>query len=192
VKFIIVTGLIKPNYHSYGGTIKLQSVLIYIKQVFSQEVGMEEKRTDELDNILKKSSISDFDKFCKNNKDSMNTDSEAFSIYVKELIVAKGLTQQKVFINADIPERYGYKLLSNQKHTKQRDVILRICYAAQMTLDETQRALRKYEMPELYAKNPRDAFLMIAFNTRPGSIIEVNSLLKEKGFDTLRTSGFQD
>ena len=49
-----------------------------------------------------------------------------------------------VFLKADIPERYGYKLLSGEKHTKQRDVILRICYAAEFTLKETQRALRKY------------------------------------------------
>ena len=61
-----------------------------------------------------------------------------------------------------------------------------------MTLSETQRALKKYEMPELYAKIPRDALLMIIFNERPGSIIDVNSLLKEKGMDPLRTSGLQD
>lgn len=33
-------------------------------------------------------------------------------------------------MKADIPERYGYKLLSGEKHTRQRDVILRICCAA--------------------------------------------------------------
>lgn len=69
---------------------------------------------------------------------------------------------------------------------------MRICYAAELTLDETQRALRKYKMPELYAKIPRDALLMIIFNERPGSIIEVNELLKENGMDSLRTSGAQD
>lgn len=152
---------------------------------------MEEKRSDELYDILKKSSISDYDKYVQANKSSMNED-EAFSIYIKNIIQTKKMTLQKVFINADIPERYGYKLLSGEKHTRQRDVILRICYAANMTLEETQRALRKYEMPELYPKNPRDSFLIIAFNKRPGSIIELNSLLKEKGLETLRTSGFQD
>lgn len=96
-----------------------------------------------------------------------------------------------MFLNADIPERYGYKLLSGEKHTKQRDVILRICYAAELTLEETQRALKKYEMPELYAKLPRDALLMIMFNERPGSIIDVNALLKENGMEPLRTSGIQ-
>ena len=69
---------------------------------------------------------------------------------------------------------------------------MRICYAAHFTLEETQRALRKYEMPELYAKIPRDALLMIAFNKRPGNILEVNELLKNNGFDSLRTSGLQN
>jgi hypothetical protein len=104
----------------------------------------------------------------------------------------KGITQQIAFLKADIPERYGYKLLSGEKHTRQRDIILRICYAAEFTLKETQRALRKYGMPELYAKIPRDALLMIAFNERPGSIIDVNALLKENGMEALRTSGIQE
>ena len=71
-------------------------------------------------------------------------------------------------------------------------MILRICYAGELTLEETQRALRKYEMPELYAKIPRDALLMILFQDRPGSILDVNTLLKNKGMEPLRTSGLQD
>ena len=104
----------------------------------------------------------------------------------------RGISQQIAFLKADIPERYGYKLLSGEKHTRQRDVIIRICYASELTLKETQRALRKYGMPELYAKIPRDAMLMIAFNERPGSIIDVNSFLKENGMEPLRTSGVQE
>ena len=104
----------------------------------------------------------------------------------------KKLKQQDVFLAADIPEKYGYKLLSGEKHTKQRDVILRLCYAAELNLDETQKALKLYRMPELYAKIQRDALIMIAFNERPGSIIDVNSFLKKNGMDILRPSGVQD
>ena len=92
----------------------------------------------------------------------------------------------------DIPEKYGYKLLSGEKHTRQRDIILRICYAAELTLEQTQRALRKYEMPQLYAKIPRDALLMLIFKDRPGGIIEVNELLSKNGMEMLRTSGVQE
>ena len=47
-------------------------------------------------------------------------------------------------------------------------------------------------MPELYAKIPRDAMIMIAFNERPGSIIDVNSFLKNNGMEILRSSGVQE
>lgn len=153
---------------------------------------MKPKNTKELADILGKTHISDFDKFYKEQKDSMNPEQNAFSEYIKNLLKEKKITQQMVFLRADIPERYGYKLLSGEKHTRQRDIILRICYAAELTLDQTQSALRKYEMPQLYAKIPRDALLMFIFKDRPGGIIEVNELLKEKGMEMLRTSGVQE
>lgn len=153
---------------------------------------MGEKNTKELIEILGKTHLSNFEHFCEHNKDSMNLNEESFSIYVKNLLKEKGIMQQTVFLNADIPERYGYKLLSGEKRTRQRDIILRICYAAQFSLCETQRALKKYGMPELYVKIPRDALLMIIFNERPGDIIDVNSLLKKNGMESLRTSGVQE
>lgn len=115
-----------------------------------------------------------------------------FFVYMKDLLKKRAITQQVVFLRADIPERYGYKLLSGEKRTRQRDVILRICYAAELSLEETQRALKKYDMPALYPKVPRDAFLMILFNERPGNIIEINELLKKNEMDPLRTSGIQE
>ena len=153
---------------------------------------MREKKTQELENILGSTHLNDFDVYCNNNSDSMLTGDRDFSDYMKNIFKEKNMTMQIVFLKADIPERYGYKLLSGEKHTRQRDVILRICYAAEMSLEQTQRALKKYGLPELYAKNPRDALLMIIFNERPGSIIEVNALLKEYGMESLRTSGVQE
>jgi len=153
---------------------------------------MQEKDTNELEKVLGSTHMSDYDTYVKDNKDSMLSDANSFFVYIKEIMRKNGLTQQTVFLKADISERYGYKLLSGEKRTKQRDIILRICYAAELTLSETQKALEKYGMPKLYAKDNRDALLMIAFNERPGNIIGVNEFLKEKGFETLRTSGTQE
>lgn len=153
---------------------------------------MNEKNTEELAAVLGKTHLKEFKKYCEDNKDSMNSDKNSFPVYIKELLYEKGITQQTVFLDGDIPERYGYKLLSGEKRTRQRDVILRICYAANLTLEETQRALKKYGMPELYAKVRRDAMLMIVFNERPGSVYDVNSLLEENGFEPLRKSGIQE
>lgn len=153
---------------------------------------MDEKNTKDLTEILGRTHVSEFEKYCKENKNSMNCGTTDFFAYMKQLLKEKNITQQIVFLKADVPERYGYKLLSGEKHTRQRDVILRICYAAELSLEETQRALKKYEMPALYPKIPRDALLMILFNERPGNVIEINEILKQNGMDPLRTSGIQD
>ena len=134
------------------------------------EKDMEKKSTEDLENTLKSTHIRDFDRFRETNRESLAEGEELFSEYIKEKIRKKGLTQQMVFLMADIPERYGYKLLSGEKKTRQRDIILRICYA----------------------RIPSDAMLMIAFNERSGSVLDVNTLLKKHGMESLRPSGVQD
>ena len=153
---------------------------------------MPTKTTEELEKVLGNTHVNDTKKYLTENADELLDPDRPFADYMKKLIKEKDLFQQDIFLKADIPDRYGYKLLSEEKHTKQRDVILRLCYAAELTLDETQKALKIYGMPELYARVPRDAVLMIIFNNRPGIIIDVNAYLKKNGVDILRSSGVQD
>ena len=98
---------------------------------------------------------------------------------MRETIKAKGLKQQDVFLSADISEGYGYKLISGEKHTNKRDVILRLCLGARFTLKETQTALRLYGFSPLYSKIDRDALLIIALNTGIYDIHEIDRLLSE-------------
>lgn len=153
---------------------------------------MNKKSTEELEKILGTTHIEDIDGYLSENAESILSSYRPFSDYIRSIIKEKGLRQQDIFLDADIPERYGYKLITEEKRTRQRDVIIRICYAAHMNLDETQRALKYYRMPELYAKVPRDALIMIAINERPGNILDVNSFLKKNGMETLRSSGVQE
>ena len=153
---------------------------------------MESKSTNELEKILGSTHINEVSAYLKSNEESIISNEYAFHEYISKLIKLKNLRKQDVFLAADVSEKYGYKLLSGEKHTKQRDVILRLCYASELTLEETQKALKLYRMPELYAKIPRDAMIMIAFNERPGSIIDVNSFLKNNGMEILRSSGVQE
>lgn len=150
------------------------------------------KNTQELENILMETYPRDFEKFYNENTKDMVDEKQEFFSYVRKLLAEKNIKQQEVFLRADISERYGYKILSGEKHTKQRDTILRICYAAEFTLDETQKALKKYGMPQLYAKIPRDALLMAIFNKRVGTIIDVNEMLSKNKQEVLRSSGLQD
>lgn len=150
------------------------------------------RTTDELEKTLGKTHSSELNSFLEKHNDMLLSDDRPFSDYMHKIIKEKGLKQQDIFIKADIPERYGYKLLSEEKRTKQRDIILRLCYAMELTLTDTQKVLQIYEMPQLYARIPRDAALMIVFNERPGSIIDVNSFLKKHGMEPLRSSGVQE
>ena len=101
---------------------------------------MPEKDTNELDRALGRTHLTDYPAFMASNVENMISEATSFSAYIKNILKSNGLTQQAAFLRADIPERYGYKLLSGEKHTRQRDVILRLCYAAELTLDQTQRA----------------------------------------------------
>ena len=85
---------------------------------------------------------------------------------MNEKIREKGLKKSDIYIAADISEGYGSKLITQEKTTRQRDVILRLCYAAKLTLSETQHALQLYHMERLYARNKRDALIMVCFNER--------------------------
>ena len=150
---------------------------------------MTTKNTEELEKILLNVHTEKTSDYLSENADAMIQSDRPFADYMRELIKSKELQQQDVFLKADIPELYGYKLIAEQKHTRQRDVILRLCYAAELSLSETQRALKLYGMPQLYAKIPRDACLMIAFNNRPGDIHEVNAFLQDNNIEPLRSCG---
>lgn len=150
---------------------------------------MAKKSTNELENILGSTASANIETFLAENAEEFVTQDRPFSAYMHDMIRKNGMTQQEVFLQADFPERYGYKILSEEKRTKQRDYILRLCYAAKLTLDETQRALTLYGMAPLYARIPRDAVLMIAFNQRKGNILTVNALLSEHKQPTLKTCG---
>lgn len=153
---------------------------------------MTKKSTNELEHILGQTGTGSIGSFLESNRDSLLSADRPFSAYMHEMLRKYKKTQQEVFLQADFPERFGYKLLSEEKRTKQRDYIIRICYAIGMDLEETQKALTLYGMAPLYARIPRDAVLMIAFNRHKGTVLDVNALLSSHKLPTLKTSGTLD
>ncbi len=147
------------------------------------------KTTDDLTNVLKKAKPDEFTSILEDYEDKIVSSDRPFTEYLRRLIREKGLKQQDIFIAADIPEGYGYKLISEQKRTRQRDVILRLCFAAHLTLDEMQRALKLYGLAPLYSRLPRDAVFMIAANNEIYDIAAVNDLLVRHGMETLLPCG---
>ena len=146
------------------------------------------KTTNELLNILKNTEPSEIENCLQNNRDSF-VGEHAFTDYVRSLLKKKELTQQDVFRAAEIPERYGYRIVSGERITRQRDIVLRLCIAGHFTLKETQQALELYGMPVLYARSERDAVMIIAVNKRVYDVHRVDEMLREHGMDVLRPCG---
>ena len=146
---------------------------------------MEDRTTEKLNEILKKTKPEDLEVFLERNKDSLREDDLPFSVFIREKFREKRIKQQDVFLAADIPEGYGYKLISGEKHTVQRDVILRLCLGAHFSLRETQQALRLYSVSPLYPRIPRDCVFIISLNRKVYDVQEVDQFLVENGFDPL-------
>ena len=150
------------------------------------------KKTDELVNALKGTDIRRIDDFFQENETELIDEQHPFSSYMRGIFKAHGVKQQDVFLKADFPQRYGYRLISGERRTRQRDYIIRLCLAAAFTLEETQRALQIYGMSRLYVRIPRDAILISAFQNHIFEISEVNGLLTEKGMPVLKASSMED
>lgn len=142
------------------------------------------KTTDRLNEVLKSARPDDISKYLAEHEKNI-LDNGAFSEYMRSKIREKDLTQQEVFLMADLSEKYGYKLISGEKRTKQRDYILRLCIAAGFSLDETNKALALYGMSPLYARIPRDAAIIVALNNSINDVNAINDILKDNSFEEL-------
>ncbi|MBQ9250466.1 MAG: hypothetical protein IJ179_08900 [Oscillospiraceae bacterium] len=114
-------------------------------------------------------------------REELITSLHPFADYMRRKIKEKGVLQQNVFLAADLSENYGYKLIAEEKHTRQRDTILRLCLAARFRPEEVQEALILYGMAPLHGRFPRDAVLIVAIQNGVYDMREVNALLESCG-----------
>lgn len=119
--------------------------------------------------------------FLEQNEGEMITEARPFAEYMRRKFREKGLLQQNVFLAADLSEGFGYKLISEEKRTRQRDVILRLCLVAEFRAEEVQEALLRYGMAPLWWRFPRDAVLLVAFGNGVYDLQKVNALLEQYG-----------
>lgn len=119
--------------------------------------------------------------FLEQHKEKLITSPHPFADYMRTKFREKGILQQNVFLAADFSENYGYKLIAEEKHTRQRDTILRLCLAARFGLEEVQEALILYGMAPLHGRLARDAVLTVAIQNGICDLCEVNRLLESCG-----------
>lgn len=108
-----------------------------------------------------------------------------FSDYVKDIIDKKGFKIKDVIHNAYLSESYGRHIIGGQVKCKDRDNILKICIGGNFDILETNRALKLCGLAPLYAKNKKDAIIMVAINNKKYDIDYINDLLIENNLEAL-------
>lgn len=146
---------------------------------------MQEKPTNELDEMLGNMKPGDLSGFYKENSKYLADDKKAFYYYFKDVIESKNIFLKDVYSFAGVTESWGGKIISMEKHTKNRDLILRLCIAGHFSLEELNRALKLYGMNPLYAKDKRDASIIVAINNRIYDLFQIDEILIGQGFAKL-------
>lgn len=148
-------------------------------------MGIHEKSTTELDQILNQTGTSDLDAYLSENTlKKHETAAEYISAYLNET----GQKKKDVIARACLSEQYGYQLLNGSKTTTDRDKILGLCIAAGLSIKQTGRVLKMSKFSPLYSKVDRDAVIMLCMNQGIRSVIKVNEELDKRGMQMLNLS----
>ena len=143
---------------------------------------MQEKKTAELDALLETMRPDQAAEFFEANREELADEGKAFYYYMKNAFDAKSLKLKDIYSFAGVSESWGEKILRMEKHTKNRDLIIRFCIAGHFSLRETNRALKLYGMTPLYSRNKRDVCVILAINNRIFDLSQVDDLLTGQGF----------
>lgn len=146
---------------------------------------MKEKPTNELEEMLGNMKPNNLSEYYKENSIYMADEKKAFYYYFKDIIDTKNMFLKDVYSFAGVTESWGSKIVRMEKHTKDRDHILRLCIAGHFSLEEINRALKLYGMNPLYAKDKRDACFIVAINNRIYDLCEIDEILNAQGFAKL-------
>lgn len=147
-----------------------------------------EKNTDGLMDVLVSAGSAGVGKFLRENEGEIRSGDRPFAAYLRELLKSHGKTQQEIITKAGFSDKYGYRLLSEDKRTRQRDYIIRVCLAGEFGLDEIQSLLKLYGMSPLYPRIARDAVMISVIADGVYDIDRMNSVLEENGMAPLRES----
>ena len=125
------------------------------------------------------------DRYFKENRKYLADEKKAFYYYMKDTLAEKNIKLKDVYSFAGVSESYGSQILRMEKHAASRDLIIRFCLSGHFNCDETNRALKLYGLSELYAKDKRDACIIVAINNRIFNLGEIDDILAKQGFDKI-------
>ena len=91
---------------------------------------MLQKPTEEMEEALKEVGPGQIDSYLKTNSQYMVDESRAFYFYMKDVLKRKGIMHKDLYARMNVSEKYGGQILTMEKHTPNRDLIISFCSVA--------------------------------------------------------------
>ena len=139
------------------------------------------KSTTELLRLIEKTSS--FQEYRTQVKDAF-IEVRPLSDHLERLLTERGLEKAEVIHRSGVERKYAYSIFTGKRKRPSRDKVLALCFAMDLSADETQQLLKSTGYPPLYAKVMRDSALLYALERRM-PLVDVNELLYEMGEDCL-------
>ncbi len=143
-----------------------------------------EKNTGYFDNILKNSSLKDYDTIVKELPPQKEL---TFTEYFNRFIFEHELVLADIIKASLISKDYAYQLINGRKKPT-KDRVIALCVAAGMSFDEINRALKICNVGTLYSKNDRDTAITLCINNNVASVADINDFLFDHNLPILETS----
>lgn len=140
------------------------------------------KKTDVLESLINSlNNESDLENFLNKNK----LDSISFVEYFDNLCKYKGIKKSALVNDSNISRSYCYEILRGDK-IPDRNNVLKLCFAANLNIDESNRLLKLTNNGLLYPQITRDSIIMFCLK-KTYTLMQVDSILYDKNLDTLIT-----
>ena len=140
---------------------------------------MNSKDTRQLQNEL--TSSPDLSVFLSENQHHFSK--EEFSELLNTMFIKSGLTKAALAKRAGTSEVYLYQLFSGGR-SPSRDRALCLCFGLTASFEDTQDLLKHSGLPQLYAKDRRDAIIIYGLSNRM-TLMDVNEKLYAENETTL-------
>ena len=98
---------------------------------------------------------------------------DRFADYLNEYMAEHDIDLAELLCRSNISRNYVYNIINGDRNPG-REKIIALCIGAGMNCSEINRALKIAQEGILYAKNERDARLMIAVNQGNATVTEIN------------------
>ncbi len=103
--------------------------------------------------------------------------------YLNDLIVEHGSKPADVMKKAGLNKSYFYAIIDGNRVNPSRDILIRLCFGFELSLDETQKLLKTFGAAVLYPRSRRDSIIIHAIENKL-TLAECNDNLHDYGQKT--------